>query len=225
MAASSILDIPVDETITFRPTKILYIVQHSGCARDTKIVDLTSQLHDSYHDGFTPEFKASAKQVATSSLPSPPAFTLTQAHWYSNSRLTVTDTTGAQLAEWHSPILSYGVTRIKFPKESPHCSHGLEVKPLSVARRAQSFVKDSSTYVWEGRKRFESGCMSLYKCVAGKKIEVARYESERGGFCVGGPLVVERREVDELVAVLTCMAVLSQLDGFYMPGLDLGSRK
>jgi len=86
-------------------------------------------------------------------------------------------------------------------------------------------VKDSRTYVWEGRKRFESGRMSLYECVAGKKIEVARYESARGGFRVGGPLAVEVREVDELVAVLTCMAVLSQRDAFYMPGLDLGSRK
>jgi hypothetical protein len=94
---------------------------------------------------------------------------------------------------------------------------------LSTARRAQSFVKDSATYAWETGGRFKSGHMSLYKAVGAKKIEVARYESDSGVFTAGGVLVLETREVDELTALLTCMAVLNQRDAFYMPGLDLGN--
>jgi hypothetical protein len=225
MAPNSILEIPIDATVNLRPNRILYIVPQSGWARDTKILDLTSQLHNSYHDDLTPELKASAKRLASSTPPPAPVFTLTRAHWYSSSRLTITDTAGAQLAEWHSPIMAYGVTHIKFPEHSPHCSHALEVKPLSVARRAQSFIKDSATYVWETSGRFKSGRMSLYKAIGGKKIEVARYESDSSAFTAGGPLVLETREVDELVALLTCMAVLNQRDAFYKPGLDLGSRR
>ena len=224
MAPKSILDIPVDEAISLRPTTILYIVSQSGWARDTNVLDLTAQLHDSYQDDLTPEFKASARRLASSSPPLAPIFTLTRARWYSTSRLTVTDAAGVQLAEWHSPILAYGVTHIRFPEDSPHCSHAVEVKPLSIYRRAQSFVKDSATYAWETGERFEPGRMSLYKATGAKKIEVARYESDSGGFTVGGPLVLETREVDDLIALLTCMAVLNQRDAFYKPGLDLGGR-
>jgi hypothetical protein len=225
MAPKSILDIPIDEAITLRPTRILYIVPQSGWARDTNVLDLTTQLHDTYHDGLTPEFITAAKRVATSTPPPAPIFTLTRAHWYSSSRLSVTDAAGAQVAQWHSPILGYGVTHISFPANSPHCSHALEVKPISIGRRAQSFVNDSATYGWETGGRFNSGRMSLYKASGAKKIEVARYESDSGSFIAGGLLALETREVDELVAMLTCMAVLNQRDAFYMPGLDLGTRR
>lgn len=46
-----------------------------------------------------------------------------------------------------------------------------------------------------------------------------------GGFIADGPLVLETGEVDKLVALLTCMALLNQRDAFCMPGLDLGSKK
>jgi hypothetical protein len=123
-----------------------------------------------------------------------------------------------------SPITAYGITWITFPGGSPHCSHSLKATPLSITQRAQSFVKDSTTYVWEAEKRFKSGCLSLYKAVAAKKVEVARYESDTGGFVAGGPLVLETREVDELMALFTCMAVLNERDAFYMPGIDLGGK-
>jgi hypothetical protein len=224
MASSSILKMPIDKTVALQPTRILYIVAQSGWDRETKILDLTSQLLDSYQDDFTEGFKASVKRLVSSSPPPPPIFTLTRAHWYSSSRLTITDAEGAQLAKWHSPILGYGVTHITFPKHSSHCTHALEVKPLSVARRAQSFVNDSATYAWETAGRFKSSCMSLYKAIGDKKIEVARYESESGGFTAGGPVALVTKEVDELVALLTCMAVLNQRDSYYMPGLYLSSR-
>lgn len=67
--------------------------------------------------------------------------------------------------------------------------------------------------------------MLLYKARGAKKIEVARYESDSGSFIAGGLLALETREVDALVAMLTCMAVLNQRDAFYMPGLDLGTRR
>jgi hypothetical protein len=224
MVSSSILKMPIDKTVALQPTRILYIVAQSGRDRETKILDLTSQLLDSYQDDFTEGFKASVKRLVSSSPPPPPIFTLTRAHWYSSSRLTITDAEGAQIAKWHSPILGYGVTHITFPEHSTHCTHALEVKPLSVARRAQSFINNSATYAWETAGRFKSSRMSLYKAIGDKKIEVARYESESGGFTAGGPVVLVMKEVDELVALLTCMAVLNQRDSYYMPGLYLSSR-
>lgn len=66
-----------------------------------------------------------------------------------------------------------------------------------------------------------SGRLSLCKAVAGKRFEVARYESASGKFELGGLLVLEDREIDVLVAVLTLVAVLGQNDSFLAPGLDL----
>ena len=224
MVSSSMLKMPIDKTVALQPARILYIVAQSGWDRETKILDLTSQLLDSYQDDFTEDFNASVKRLVGSSPPPPPIFTLTRAHWYSSSRLTVTDAEGTQLAKWHSPIMGYGVTHITFPEHSTHCTHALEVKPLSAFRRAQSFVSDSVTYAWETAGRFKSSRMSLYKAIGGKKIEVARYESESGGFTAGGPVVLVTTEVDELVGLLTCMAVLNQRDSYYMPGLYLSTR-
>ena len=119
MVSSSIREMPIDKTVALQPTRILYIVAQSDWDRVTKILDLTSQLLDSYQDDFTEDFKASVKQLVSSSPPPPPPiFTLTRAHWYSSSRLTVTDAEGAPLAKWHSPILGYGVTHITFPEHS-----------------------------------------------------------------------------------------------------------
>jgi hypothetical protein len=57
-----------------------------------------------------------------------------------------------------------------------------------------------------------------------KKVRDARCESKSAGFTAGEPLVLVTKEMDELVALLTCMAVLNQRDAFYMPGLYLSSR-
>src|SRR5271155_2982766 len=161
MVSSSILKKPIDKTVALQPTRILYIVAQSGWDRETKILDLTSQLLDSYQDDFTEDFKASVERLVSSSPPPPPIFTLTRAHWYSSSRLTVTDAEGTQLAKWHSPIMGYGVTHITFPEHSTHYTHALEAGPLSVARRAQSFVNNSVAYAWEAAGRFKSGRISL----------------------------------------------------------------
>lgn len=57
--------------------------------------------------------------------------------------------------------------------------------------------------------------------MASKKVEVARYESSSGRFELKGILVLDEREVDALVAVVTLVGVLGQNDAFYCPGFDL----
>ena len=136
-----------------------------------------------------------------------------------------------KVAQFHSPWLSFGATHVYFPPDSSHCIHELTVKPVSVKRRAQTFVKDSVLHIWApasgasvSRDNAGSGKLSLFKAVASKQIESARYESVSGKFELGGLLVLEEREVDALVAVLTVVDVLGQNDAFYAPGLDLVGR-
>jgi hypothetical protein len=219
MAPILILDMPTDDSVRFHPTKILYVVPRSNWAKKTSVLDLTDQLYDSFHDDFTPEFHSSARRLVMASPPPPSFLSLTRNHWYSSSHVAVVDATGAKVAEWYSPAMSYGDTTVTFPEDSTHSDHPLSLKALKLTQRAQSFVKDSITYVWVAEKRFKSGSLTLYKASASKKVEVARYQSESGSFVTGGPLVVVTNEVDEVVALLTCLAVLSQRDTGILPQL------
>jgi len=219
MAPTAMLDMPTDESIKLRPTKILYIIPQSNWARKTSILDLTDQLHESFREDFTPEFHKSAKRLVVE-LPQLPLFlSLTRDHWYSSSHIVATNAKDEKVAEWHSPAMSYGNTTITFPEGSTHSDHHLDLKAVKLTARAQSFVKDSITYVWVAEKRFKSGSLSLYKVGESKKVEVARYQSDSGGFVTGGPLAVVTSEVDEVVAALTCLAVLNQRDTGILPKL------
>jgi hypothetical protein len=125
------------------------------------------------------------------------------------------------LAEYVSPLLSYGVTNITFPPDSLHCSHPIKVQPINATRRSQSFVQDSVTYVWDvNRTLFPGGggVLSLFKAIgATKKIEIGRYQSDDGQFIPGGVLIIDSDEVDVLVATLTLLSVLAQRESFSVP--------
>ncbi len=69
-------------------------------------------------------------------------------------------------------------------------------------------MKDCVTYTWEMESRIRSKHMSLYKIIGPKIIEVGKY-SRKWGFVTGETLVFDTREVGELVAVLTCLAMLN----------------
>lgn len=64
----------------------------------------------------------------------------------------------------------------------------------------------------------------MQKLVSSKKIVVASYENDLGKFALGGPLLVDDKEIDALVASLTLLCCLNQRDAYYMPGLDLSKK-
>lgn len=83
------------------------------------------------------------------------------------TRLIVKDGTGTDVAEWQSPVVSYGKTAFSFPQNSEHSTEGFVIKTVELGRRAEvcwisilfceicvlgpislkSFVKDSITYI------------------------------------------------------------------------------
>lgn len=158
-----------------------------------------------------PSFSKKAKQI-TSSPPLPEIVFTFKKENLPGSHLTVSDKAGNHVADWKSPILSMGTTTLTFPNGSKHSSHPIEIKPLGVGRRAESFVKDSVMYTWEN-ERFKIENKNLIKAIGSEKVEVAKY-SQKTGHDKEGLLVVNTGEVDELVAVLTCFAVLQHIDSF-----------
>lgn len=73
-------------------------------------------------------------------------------------------------------------------------------------------MKDSVTYIWEN-DRFKIENKTLAKVIGSAKAEVGKY-SQKTGRVKEGVSVVDTREVDELVAILTCIAVFQHKDSF-----------
>ncbi|KAK5056817.1 hypothetical protein LTR84_012349 [Exophiala bonariae] len=242
--------LPTDKSITFRPTRILYLRPLIDKDQHSEILDLTARLEPLFRDDITPEFQELVQLTLRANPVFPPTWVINGPAKFVASHLTVEassstaesgtgQTTKAAVAEIRTHLLNFGTVHIRFPANSMHSTHEIKVEPLSHRSRAQVFTKDSVPYVWDtsssgastttadrgstfwSKPMALSGRLALSKAVAGKRFEVARYESASGKFELGGLLVLEDREVDVLVAVLTLVAVLGQNDSFLAPGLDL----
>lgn len=256
MTKTDIRDLPVDESVTFRPTKILYLRALTEKNQHSEVLDLTARLQSMFRDDITPEFQELAQLTLRANPIFAPTWVISGPSRFVASHLIVEDlsalattTTTAEghagaesrastvIAEIRRHLLNFGTVHIRFPAESTHSTHEISVEPLSHRSRAQSFIMDSVPYVWDtaaaassssgsdtkfwSKPMALSGRLSLFKAVAGKKFEVARYESTSGKFGLDGLLVLEEREIDALVAAVTLIGVLGQNDSFLAPGLDL----
>jgi len=114
------------------------------------------------------------------------------------------DRAGNEVAEWKSGILSFGRTSFKFPQGSEHAGEEFDIKPVSTWKRAEAFVKDGITYTWDVDKSHHEH-RTLSKVVDGEKMEVARY-AQKHVHDKEGLLLLNGKEVDEMVAVLTLCA-------------------
>jgi hypothetical protein len=198
-------------------SKVFYIPLFER-AKEWKVLGLTCHIDGACENNFTPKFTQFAKHLVRSSPPPPTIFTVSCEKWYSSSSMTITDQTGMNLADWKSPIKSHGCIQLTSPADSCHCEHRIDIVPQSTFRRTYSFVKDSVTYVWESLGRSTPGFLSLYREIGATRKQVAHYESHSGRFKGGGILVLHEK-VGELVAVLTCMAMLNQCDSLSFPSI------
>ncbi|EON68786.1 hypothetical protein W97_08044 [Coniosporium apollinis CBS 100218] len=200
--------LPTDEKAPLQPNQTFYIVPHTGFTKVIQVLDLTPQIKERIpYNGFTDAYKEAVKELAKNSPPEP-TYTITRQNWVA-SRMIVTSASGAELAAWKAPHWSPGTTTLTFPRNSPHCSHTIEMKPVGFWHRSEHFVKDSVTYTWEMESKLTSSAFTLLKIIGQKKVEVARY-AQSFGFTTGGTLILDSREVDELVVVLTCAAMLKK---------------
>ncbi|KAK5652328.1 hypothetical protein OQA88_10678 [Cercophora sp. LCS_1] len=202
-AASSF---PIDEATPFVPTKAVYIQEATEFALSITITDVTASVATHLSPDIQPSLLEGAKSAASTSSPT---IKLTRPNRLSRS-WTATNPSGATVADLSNPIWSLGKWIIKFPANSPHSEHDIQLRPASAASRADEFVKDSVPFFWDlidGRK-----LIKLYRALDGKKVEVARFLGENVRAQEGVLLVGEG--VDDVVAVLTVFGALNRLESF-----------
>ncbi|KIW12167.1 hypothetical protein PV08_09442 [Exophiala spinifera] len=154
-------DLPIDESVTFRPTRILYLRTLAATNQHSEILDLTARLHALFHEDITPEFQELAQSTLRANPVFPPVWAINGEAKFVASHLTVVDTpsstaerepgmeTSSSIAEIRTHLLNFGTVHIIFPAGSTHSVHEIKVEPLSHRSRAQMFTKDSVAYVWD----------------------------------------------------------------------------
>jgi len=116
---------------------------------------------------------------------------------------------GGRIATMEAPLLLSGTTRLTFPSESPRPSQELRVRPVRFVGANEWFVRDNVVYVWELSPRHFGRGYSLYSYLWGRKRQVGRYFQD-DKHKTGGALLLDTGRVDEMVEVLTCLAVLTK---------------
>lgn len=203
-------EFPLDESKTFNADKVLFIEASTGVSSGTAIFDMTNAIERNY-DGMSAQYIHEVETLAKDVDTSLTVFELKRQKFYKR-QTTVTDESHTEVAGFSAPVMKLGLVTFSFPKDSPHCSHDIEMKPVGAFRRTNGFVKDSIQYFWDKHDNIAM----LTKVVGEMRVEVAKFGAKHT-WDKGGVLALDTANVDEVVAVITCVALLQQLDSFAGP--------
>lgn len=84
------------------------------------------------------------------------------------------------------------------------------MKPVGAGQKEQIFAKDSVPYFWdmEGGKHG-----TLYKVIDGKRVKIAEFAA-RHGYDKDCVLVLDVEQLNEVVTIASCVALLNRMDSF-----------
>ncbi|KAE8447082.1 hypothetical protein EG329_011066 [Mollisiaceae sp. DMI_Dod_QoI] len=230
-------DIPIDVNHPLEPTRALAI--HLPAPLKThhpsQIQDLTPRLPTLFSRtlGIADENLLSAHKASIMSPQPQIRYTLEKQNLL-GTHLAILDVEGNEIADWKQPVLSLGIGNSKMEIRFPGEGEKLEIKRVTgstdkgkvghglgyshgLRHQAERFVKDGTTYFWEAKPEANHQ-LALLKVFGDDrdgivKKEVARY-GQRSAHEKEGLLVLDGREVDELVVVLTLCAMLEAKDSF-----------
>lgn len=201
---------------SFSPNQVFYVLNHNLFSKEVNILNVTNEISGaiSYTGGeIRDEFRDAARAVAEDKKRAAKvAYEIKYPHWYSlTSTMTSTASPGVELATWKHSAISCGKAEIGFPNDSKHSSHGFTMANVKWYRRTNTWVQDSITYSWHCDSKYKANRMTLLKQIGNTQTVIARYAQRWGSWVTGGVLLVDDREVDEVVAVLTTCVMLKRM--------------
>ncbi|OAQ71955.1 hypothetical protein VFPPC_00033 [Pochonia chlamydosporia 170] len=205
-------EVPAETGIPGTPDKLFFLQSSSGDFSDElRVLDLSSSItFSTFEDATHDEFYAAVEKAAKNRQNDRAAwvYELTRKSFSSNMQIHDSSNHGVVAAELDLSILKhYGTWKLSFPQGSRHSSHDLEIKPVSILQKQETFVKDGTMYIWDmtmGGKRGE-----LYKTINGKKALVAAFAA-KSWFKNNCVLVMDTKEVGDVVVVGSCVAALNR---------------
>ena len=194
------------------PNRVFFFTSASGDFSDElRVLDVTSAVSMSTFAGSVTE--KFSKHVETLSKErefdsSLVAFDLRRKALSSTMKFHDARQGGQVVAELDMAILKhFGAWSIRFPGQSPHSAHDVEIRPDGILQSNEHFIKDSVTYNWTVSSLAKTG--ALHTVLDGRKVPVAEFVAKRWlKNC--GVLVLNTELLDEVVTLATCVAVINR---------------
>ncbi|KAK1750372.1 hypothetical protein QBC47DRAFT_393978 [Echria macrotheca] len=202
-------DYPVDESTPFRPTKIFHIRQEHILAPSFHITDVTAAAAGTVDIYQKPDVAA---QVDAAAKANPVFLDVIRRSWTERTLEAVEPGSSKEaVATLSGPLAALGRWTLTFA-DATHAAHAVEMRPTGMGHKADVFVLDSVPFFWDpcdgGRVLWE-----LFKVVGGKRVLVGAY-SVAHHWNKNGVLGVDTDQVDEVVAIMTCVAAIGRSDSF-----------
>ncbi|KAH8896190.1 hypothetical protein GQ53DRAFT_13691 [Thozetella sp. PMI_491] len=205
-------DFPINETWSPKVNRLYTLLSAKGFSKIAQVMDLTSNVDLNQYDGVLSDDLAQEAEAATkeaNAAGSMPLLTMHRRAWYS-SHMRFNDSSGKPVSELNTSIWKHGVWRMGFPPDSKHSTHEIEMKPTGIGHSDEIFKKDDDIYFWHMRGNMEG---VLYKVVHGRRLQIGEFRARQTTQkdCV---LIVNSDQLDEVVAIMSCVALLNRIDSF-----------
>ncbi|OTA81558.1 hypothetical protein M434DRAFT_207618 [Hypoxylon sp. CO27-5] len=206
-------DFPINEDVVLNPTRVFYL---KGCIhfkQTAQIIDLSGQIRAPFQGDFSHAFLDEAEQVARKVVQNnSPAYEIKSSGNMMRTLKTITDgRTGDKVCDLNMTFVSFGSSTVRFPPGSSHSRHEIELAPVggrgTDESKHEAFVRHSIPYFWD-MTRGRVGI--LYKCLNQKRVEIGRVAGY--GFDKDAVLVLNGDELDDVVAISTCIILLNGRD-------------
>lgn len=200
-------DFPIDEDRVFQPNQVFYLKGAIHFKKTAQIMNLSGMVRQRFSN-FSPAFLQDV-QRANEKAQESPTYEIKSCGEMMRTIKTMTNSSGEKLCDLNITFISFDSSTVKFPKDSPHSRHPIEMCPVGngADEKHEAFVKNSIPYFWD----MTSGQFGvLYKCLNQKRVEIAKVCGY--GFAKDAVLVLDGRELDDVVALATVIILLNGRD-------------
>ncbi|KAI1810256.1 hypothetical protein GGS20DRAFT_210582 [Poronia punctata] len=204
-------DFPINKSVTLRPNKTFYLKKAIHFKTNAQIYNLSSHLSQPWNDfshSFLDETSRVVEKLSSSSAPS---YEIGSSGNMMRTIKTMKDSSGDKVCDLNITFVSFDLSSVRFPPGSEHSRHEIEMWPVgdkgNDEAKHEAFVRHSIPYFWDmtgGRVGI------LYKGLNQQRVEVGRVAGF--GFDKDAVLVLNGDEIDEVVAISTCVILLNGRD-------------
>lgn len=192
-------------TNPFRPTRVFRIKNHNSFSGTIKILDVTPYM--TLGDQTAEELHKAAGAAAKRATPAPAPYLTIKRPGFWSTRFVASTASRPDLAKLKLPKF-LGATHIDFAPGTAHASHPLSMAQKGPFSREEIFVLDSAPYRWAMDSNWHSRRMTLRREVqAGAGTAVCARSLLGYHSWDGATVLVDAREIDEVVALLTAVVM------------------
>jgi hypothetical protein len=200
----------------FVPTRVFWIAQFGVMSKAIKIYDITSSTSQSKEIYREP--KEASKLVKDQAA----TYSFKKRGWRKPYDMYHGDWTTSDTTEPAPIIASWKGNRqmrsshYSFPESSPHSSHDITMKRMTVWKRTETFIVDSVQYSWKFNNGYTRSKLTLTRTLGGRETVVAHFNGlfphiyQAGVLSIQDDLEDGGKDAYNLIvlAIMTCCTML-----------------